>query len=284
MDDTCLPQLFTGPNAARNLTMVLCHYDGIPTSLIAENFGLTRRWVNAIIANMKKTVPCVEAAFHTYKEIKTKLNQERIKEILMIDETITPLEAEVLPTTEDLTPAARLLSAQTEAARVAANLKAKSKQIKSLTLQVGKLKYENIRLKERVAEILEERDSHETLDAESSTRESDLIDEMVDLRNINKHARRYSERMLRFAYVLYTLSPRAYKFAKSMLIIPSRSKVFTKYSGLTKEIKSSSLMSIIVAFCIVYCRSTLKSRVSPSTLPLHPMGCPRRRILRLSSA
>ena len=87
--------------------------------------------------------------------------------------------------------------------------------------------------------MMENRDSHEALDAEPSTRESDLIDEMVKLRNLDKHARRYSERMLRFAYVLYTLSPRAYKFAKSMLIIPSRSTVFNKYSGLTREIKSS---------------------------------------------
>ena len=53
------------------------------------------------------------------------------------------------------------------------------------------------------------------------TQVPDLIDEMVHLRKYDKYARRYSDRMLRFAYVLFTLSPRAYKFAKNMLLLPS---------------------------------------------------------------
>ena len=42
---------------------------------------------------------------------------------------------------------------------------------------------------------------------------------------------------MRFAYVFMTLSPRAYRFARKMLILPARSTIYSKFSGLTSEIK-----------------------------------------------
>ena len=228
----------SGPNGARNIAIALCHYDGIPCSNLADHLGPSRKWINEIIARIKKTRPDMEAAHHIYKEIICKQNEEQIKESLMIDDSITTFETEALLANEDLVPTSRIMTS-TEAARSAALLKAKSKKIKQLTLQIGKLKYENARLKEAVARGNDRCVCGEIGGEELITQEPDLIDEMVHLRKYDKYARRYSDRMLRFAYVLFTLSPRAYKFAKNMLLLPSRSTIFTKFSGLTKEIKRS---------------------------------------------
>lgn len=215
---------------AKQLAVLLCHYDGIPKAEIGEQFAITRRWINKIIA--KTNLQYVQEAVEMYKEAKKHYSEKVLQHTLFVDESV---HTDLTPQDELVAPVISVFRDKTIHARFASQLRAKNDKIHSLKLRIASLEKHNSRLKELVSEMqsLPARIAPER----SPEEESDILDEMLHLRQYDKYARRYSEKMLRFSYVLMTLSPRAYKFARKLLVLPSRSTIYSKFSGLTKEIK-----------------------------------------------
>ena len=66
-----------------------------------------------------------------------------------------------------------------------------------------------------------------------------ILGEMVSLVDVDKNQRRYSESFYRFAYIFMTLSPRAYKYVRKKLILPSKTSVWKHFHEATSSMKSS---------------------------------------------
>ena len=66
-----------------------------------------------------------------------------------------------------------------------------------------------------------------------------VLEEIQHLATITPKARRYSDRLMRFAYCLMTYSPVAYKFIRSALPLPSRSQIYVRFSDLVAQMKQS---------------------------------------------
>ena len=212
---------------AKKLAVLLCHYDGIPKVEIAEHFVISPRWINKIIA--KPELKYVKDAVALFKGAREKYREKIVRHTLLIDDSV---HIDLTPRDEIAAPAVSALKDKTTNARFASQLKAKTQKIESLKLQIANLRKQNLRLRETLNEI---QVSQGIAVPEVVT--DGILAEMVSLQGMNKYARRYSEKMLRFAYVFMTLSPRAYKFARKVLVLPSRSTIYSKFSGLTREIK-----------------------------------------------
>ena len=66
---------------------------------------------------------------------------------------------------------------------------------------------------------------------------STVIDEMRSLSCINKHNRRFSERLLDIAQLLYSLSPRCYRVLRQIFILPTQSTLYCHYGPRVREIQ-----------------------------------------------
>lgn len=200
------------PNAARNLAILICYYSEVPKEEIATSFRICPRWVNQIISQEKQA----------YIEEAVKLSNAVKEEYTRRTDTL------------NCSPGDR--ADRTEKARIASQLGALKKQISALRLQVNRIVH---------VSKSDERDLPQEAGEEDSGPDSSnppegsltLLDEMVTLRERAKKGRRYSDRMFRFAYSMMTLSPRAYKFARKSLVLPTRSRVYEKFGGIITQLK-----------------------------------------------
>ena len=196
---------------ARNAAIVLLRLDGFSAYTIANYFGITRRWVNAIIS--KECTPVAVEAFRMYKEVKEQEERKEIERTYVVNDWVM----------------LRYLEDKTAPARAASQVSRLKKEIKSLKLTTAKLRCINQQLKDRASGL--------TLPEPQIENTSSLLSEMVEQASRNKYARRYTDQMYRFSYVLMSMSPRAYKIAHKLLPLPSRSAVFNKYQTITKTMQ-----------------------------------------------
>ena len=66
---------------------------------------------------------------------------------------------------------------------------------------------------------------------------STVVDEMSSLSHINKHTRRFSERLLDIAQLLYSLSPRCFRVLRQVFILPTQSTLYCHYGPRVREIQ-----------------------------------------------
>ena len=110
-------------------------------------------------------------------------------------------------------------------------------QIRRCKLHLARLK--SIRDKEKNQMLPD--DYYEALESEHAQPqvEHTILKELVELAPIAPKGRRYSDRLMRFAYCLVTYSPCAYKFARQSLPLPSRSQVYVRFGGSVAQMKQS---------------------------------------------
>ena len=77
-----------------------------------------------------------------------------------------------------------------------------------------------------------------TRDDEDVVEDGRLLDEMNELRRKNKFARKYSEELFRFSYIMLSYSPRAFQLAHQRIPLPSKSRIYTKFGGLAKKMET----------------------------------------------
>ena len=201
--------------SARNMAIVLLHLDGFSAYTIATHLGITRRWVNSIIA--KKCTPVLTRAFEIYQEVKKEEQESEIERTYLVNESIM----------------LRYLEDKTAPARTAAQISKLKKDIKTLKLTIAKLRWSNEQLKNLQAV------SPTPLPESSHENDSTLITEMIEQATKNKYARSYSDHMYRFSYILLSLSPRAYRMTHKFLPLPSKTSVYNKFRLATERIKGA---------------------------------------------
>ena len=162
--------------------MLLCHYEGIPKSEIAEHFDFARRWINKIL---KKRQYChVKEAMRLYQEAKKHYNEKVLQHTLLLNEAI---HVDVVPSNEKIECAASGLKDKTVTAHFAAQIKAKNEQIRSLKLQLANLQKQNAHLKHQLNTVQE---APEPRDAGIR---DDILSEMVNLRQYHINSSSKSE-------------------------------------------------------------------------------------------
>ena len=204
-----------GQQDARNTAIALLHLDGFSSYTIANHFGITRRWTNCIIS--KECTVVLKEAFRLYKEAKEQDERKQIESTFIVSASV------MLNYLED----------KTAPARTASQISRLKREIKSLKLTNAKLRSVNDQLKSREPDVacLDPRVHMANIPT--------LISEMVNQATRNKYARSYSDQMYRFSYVLMSMSPRAYKVARTLLPLPARSCVFNKYQAVTKTLQGA---------------------------------------------
>lgn len=73
--------------------------------------------------------------------------------------------------------------------------------------------------------------------ASRDTSDNQILDELNSLAKKKPNTRRYSEMLYRFAYVFFTLSPRAYKYVRKRIPLPAKSSLYEHFAVQIENIK-----------------------------------------------
>ena len=205
------------------IAIYLATNDGVPVKYVADHFQVSTRQIYRIILNLKEQMPdlingvkCSEKILEGYMQ---KTDRER-----QTDDRNSSI------------PTLASSGRQTRVATIAASLSQLRKKNKGLQIQLAHLK-----------RILQNKQEQETLNAEREAgtlddvpgepEEKNLLTEFMELSQKGKYARRYSEEMFRFGYVLLSYSPRAFHFVRQQIPLPSRSRICDKFQVLIDQTK-----------------------------------------------
>ena len=203
---------------ADKIAVLLCHLSGLTSLQIAVHFDRTRRYVNMIICDLKREMPDLIEAVDIHKRIMMCYQDEEA------DDEIEWETTSVDPCTRDTFCAVQ--------ARQLARLREK---IQRLQLKKAKLRHIIDGLKTKQVDC-----TTHSLPSEQSWGSlcPSILQEMLAMIGAEKNCRRYSEEFYRFSYIFCTLSPRAYRYVRKVLILPSNMSLWRHFNGSIKSMKS----------------------------------------------
>ena len=207
--------------AEEKFAILISHQYGIPKVKLATRFDRTRRTINLVIRSMSAGFPELVKGIKMFTGIMDEWEHEN--------------SVDILPKVED--------DEQHRADLV--RIRGLSRTVQSLKEKVRKYQVKNAKLQDLVSrmrknacESTEDPDTEAEKHVEPHSEEYPILSEMNGLVGVPKTQRRYSDQFYRFAYILSTLSPKAYRYARKMLILPSKENIWRHFRGAASEMKA----------------------------------------------
>ena len=209
------------------ITIALCRNAKIRKKTLSKHFDVSVRQIERIDASFPVKFKTINEALCAYNKL-LDLEMQSLAEVEVSHLEISDPHSAAADSREQCTNHVQ--------ARTVVMINQLKRQIRIDKLHLARLKA--IRDRER-AEQQGHCDSHPEVSTEPSEDDSNILEEIQHLATITPKARRYSDRLMRFAYCLMTYSPVAYKFIRSALPLPSRSQIYVRFSDLVAQMKQS---------------------------------------------
>lgn len=206
---------------AQKIAVLLCHCSGLSSLEIGFHFNRTPRYVNMIIHAMKQqNLDLIEAlGIHESVMMIHEHNKQEQSQNLCEEES----RDQSVPPNWQLAVDARKIERLKEKIH---KLQLKNVRQKDLYEQL-KMKYNEFLTAERHEEVV------------TTQALPDILQELLNLSGVEKNRRRYSEAFYRFSYIFFTLSPRAYRYVRKVLVLPSKTSLWRHFSPAVKSMQRS---------------------------------------------
>ena len=172
-----------------------------------------------LIAEQKRLMPDLQEALLLHENVIRERNQEKEVQCSLAD------------VSDEATPGRPANYIAATHARELARMREKAKKWQ---IKHAKVKDLLTKMKNKIS-VTDVPESEPLVDQGNDT----ILQEMVSLLGVHKCQRRYSESFYRFAYIFLTLSPRAYKYVRKKLILPSKTSVWRHFREATSSMKKS---------------------------------------------
>lgn len=198
---------------------------GMKSRELAFRFERSKRYINMIIAQILKKIPDLREAIHTVLRIAAEIREE--DEEKKAEQSIIPTDLEE-PEERQMTCRLAVMG------RTIQRLEAK---LKTCRLQRDKAEKRVESLKACLQSV--QCNAREGTQLEVPGALDPILRQMVDLSPLSKYQRRYSDDFYRFCYIFSTLSPRAYRYARKHLILPTISSLGHRFGDTVRKMKRS---------------------------------------------
>ena len=228
-------------SSADKIVIAMLRSEKTPVRVIAKYFPVSERHIWRILGEFPVRFPEVDEAIYKYRQISAKINEvgqkEEEEEEEEEDEEASmdmglPIFRESYAPDIEATSANRRLTSKIN------GLLGVIKRFKTM-LAKDNLKINRLKALQANKSGAQKQALPLSMPTEMPVEQSEnlILKEMEVLSVANPHARRYSDRFLRFAYNFITYSPAAYRFARKLLPLPSRSTVYSRFSEAVSRMK-----------------------------------------------
>ena len=229
----------TALTSADKIAIAMCKSNGTPVPVIAKYFPVGERQIWRILAEFPVKYPDVSEAIDKFKKISEGISQKQEEEEPE-PQFPSPMEEESVALQESH---ALSIEAPGDHRKITAKVNSMCGVIKKLKTKIAK---DNLKIN-RLLALQSSKDASAKKELmlsmlrpkQTEQPKNPILLEMEMLSAANPHARRFSDRFLRFAYSLITYSPAAYGFVRKLLPLPARSTIYSRFSDAVSRMKAN---------------------------------------------
>ena len=217
--------------SVQSVAIYLCHNAGMRASELEGFFAIKKRQINRSIAAFRTVFTQFACGVDKFNDVMEQWSATHVDEdVDDRGDTNYEMVSENLEISSPISLDFRTHSAIREKASQESKYRALKRRLKKALLQNAKLKF-MLRRAECCDRI--EPEAHEI------EKTGTILDELMELRDRHPNGRRYSAAMFRFAYTFMTYSPRAFRYVRNFLPLPSRSQIYDRFHLVVSDMKKA---------------------------------------------